>query len=242
MEDQRFGVIVRMVRIRRRWRQQDLADRAGASRAAVWRVEHGRLEEMSLATIRRIADALEIRVELLARGRGSDLDRMVNARHSALHESVARWLARVAPDWLLAHEVSFSIWGERGVVDLLAFHPGRRVLLIIEIKTELVDQGDLLATMDRRVRLAAEIAATRGWTPTTVSTWVVVARSRTTERRIGDHRAVLRSAFPHDMRTVRAWLAEPVGVVRALSLWRDPGSGSLAPVSRVRHPREAGPV
>ena len=241
MEDQRFGVIVRMVRIRRRWRQQDLADRAGASRATVWRVEHGRLEEMSLATIRRIAEALEIRVELLARGRGSDLDRMVNARHSAMHESVARWLARAAPDWVVAHEVSFSVWGERGVVDVLAFHPGRRAMLIIEIKTELVDHGDLLATMDRRLRLAADIAATRGWSPATVSTWVVVARSRTTERRNAEHRSVLRSAFPDDMRAVRAWLAAPVGVVRALSLWRDPGTRSLAPVRRVRR-QEGNPV
>ena len=75
----------------------------------------------------------------------------------------------------MAHEVSFSIWGERGVIDLLMWHPGRRALLIIELKTEIVDTGELLGTMDRRVRLARKIAEERGWDPLTVSSWIVLA-------------------------------------------------------------------
>ena len=45
---------------------------------------------------------------------------------------------------MLAPEVSFSIYGERGVIDILAWHPGRRALLIIELKTDIVDVNELV--------------------------------------------------------------------------------------------------
>lgn len=234
MEDLRFGTTIRAARVKRRWRQKDLSARAGVSRATIWRAERGRLEEMTVAVIRRICEPLEIRVEFQPRSRGADLDRMVNARHTALHESVARALARGFPAWEMAHEVSFSIWGERGVIDLLLWHPGRRALLIIELKTEIVDTGDLLGTMDRRRRLAREIAEGRGWDPLTVSAWIVVAPSRSNERRIAEHRSVLRSAYPADGRQMRRWLRDPVGPIAALSPWWEPRIVPVAPTRRVR--------
>jgi len=236
VEDLRFGTTIRVARVRRRWRQEDLAVKAGVSRATIWRAEGGHVEELTLGVIRRVCEALEIRVELLPRSRGADLDRMVHARHSALHESVARAVALEFPDWEMAHEVSFSIWGERGVIDLLLWHPGRRALLIIELKTEIVDTGDLLSTMDRRRRLAREIVKERGWDPVTISTWVIVAPSRTNERRVAEHRSVLRSAFPADGRQIRGWLRDPVGSIAALSPWWEPSAVPSAPTFRVRRP------
>ena len=165
VDDLRFGNTIRAARLKRAWRQVDLARRADVSQTVVSRVERGQIPEMTLAVLRRVAAALEIRLELLPRGRGAELDRLLNARHSALHESVASVLAHDFPDWVMASEVSFSIWGERGVIDLLLWHPERRALLIIEFKTELVDVGDLLSTMDRRRRLAAQIVKSRGWRP-----------------------------------------------------------------------------
>jgi transcriptional regulator with XRE-family HTH domain len=234
MEDLRFGTTIRVARVRRRWRQGDLASKASVSRATIWRAEGGHIEELTLGVLRRICEPLEIRVELQPRSRGADLDRMVNARHSALHESVARALARDFPDWEMAHEVSFSIWAERGVIDLLLWHPGRRALLIIELKTEIVDTGDLLSTMDRRRRLAREIVKARGWDPLTVSTWIIVAPSRTNERRIAEHRSVLRSAYPASGRQMRAWLRDPVGSISALSAWLERSIVPTAPTRRVR--------
>lgn len=238
VSDLRFGAKVRAVRVRRRWRQRDLADRAGVSEATVWRVERGRVDEMTLATIRRVCTELDIDVDLMTRGQGAELDRLVNARHSALHESVARALARWAPDWEMAPEVSFNIWGERGVIDLLLWHPGRRALLIIELKTELVDHGALISTMDRRCRLAEDIVASRGWKPLVVSSWVIVARSRTNERRIAGHRTMLRAAFPDDLRAVHAWLADPTSPIRAMSMWHAPAATPIAPTLRVRRPHQ----
>lgn len=239
MEDLRFGITIRLARIKRRWRQTDLSVKAGVSKATIWRVERGHLDELSVAVVRRICEQLEIRVELLPRSRGADLDRMVNARHTALHESVARALARDFPDWERAPEVSFSIWGERGVIDLLLWHPTRRALLIIEFKTEIVDTGELIGTMDRRQRLAREIVRERGWDPLTVSAWVVIAPSRSNERRISEFRSVLRSAFPADGRQMRRWLRNPVGSIAALSPWREPQRVPTAPTRRVRPAAES---
>ena len=67
-----------------------------------------------------------------------------------MHESVARVFRDELPAWMLAPEVSFSVYGERGVIDILAWHPGRRALLVIELKTDLVDMNELLGTFDRK--------------------------------------------------------------------------------------------
>ena len=234
VEDLRIGATIRAARLKRRWRQVDVAARAGVSQIVVSRIERGQLPDMTLRVLRQVAAALEIRLELQPRGRGAELDRLLSERHSALHESVAKALAGDFPEWLMASEVSFSIWGERGVIDLLLWHPGRRALLIIEFKTELVDLGDLLSTMDRRRRLAAEIVKSRGWYPKTVSTWVVLAASRTNARRVAEHRTVLRTAFPASGRQVRRWLCDPSGPVAALSMWTDRATRPLAPTRRVR--------
>jgi len=134
-------------------------------------------------------------------------------------------------------EVSFSIWGERGVIDVVLWHPATRSLLLIELKTEIVDPGELLGTMDRRRRLAPEIVAGRGWDPLTVSAWIIVADSRTNQRRLRQLRTMLRSACPVDGRSIRAWLRDPKGSVAALSMWvvdRTAGGERLAPTQRVR--------
>ena len=241
MDNLRFGITVRQVRIRRGWRQDDLAAATHVSRAQIGRIEHGHVDAIQLGTLRQVCAALEIRVDLVPRWRGADLDRMLSSRHAMLAESVVEALRRDSPEWQVFPEVSFSIWGERGVIDLLAWHPGRRALLIIELKTELVDVGETLGTMDRKQRLVGRVAADRGWEPTTVSGWIILAAGRTNERRLAAFRSTLRAAYPVDARQMRAWLRDPVGSVAALSIWHEPaprsgqgGAKSLAAIQRVR--------
>ena len=118
--------------------------------------------------------------------------------------------------WKVRPEVSFSHFGERGVVDLLAWHAGLRTLLLVELKTELADINDLLAVSNRRRRLARVIAEPFGWEPAAVAQWVVLAPSRTNSRRVTEHRAMLRAAFPADGRSVAGWLARPATALSAL--------------------------
>ena len=248
MDNLRFGITVRTVRIRRGWRQDDLAAATHVSRAQIGRIEHGHADAIQLGTLRHVCAALEIRVDLVPRWRGADLDRMLSSRHAFLAESVVDALRRDSPEWQVFPEVSFSIWGERGVIDLLAWHPGRRALLVIELKTELVDVGETLGTMDRKQRLAGRVAADRGWEPATVSGWIILAEGRTNERRLAAFRSTLRAAYPADARQMRAWLRDPIGSVAAVSIWheRAPRSArsalkSPAATQRVRRARAAPP-
>ena len=220
------------------WRQKDLEAKSGVSQSAISRIERGQIGPQSIDSLRAVGAALDIRVDLVPRWRGGDLDRLLNRAHSMLHESVARWFRKELPEWILAPEVSFSIYGERGVIDILAWHPGRRALLVIELKTDIVDVNELVGTFDRKRRLAARIARERGLDPLTVSAWLIVSDSRTSRRRVAAHEAMLHGALPDDRRAIERWLRDPAASVAALSFWtgtRGAGTGrARRPIRRVR--------
>ena len=220
MSDQRVGAAIRFLRIRRGWRQSDLAARAGVSQSTVSRIERGHLSDVTLDAVRRVAAAVDLRVDLIGRWRGGDLDRLLAAGHSALHESVARHLGRLS-GWEFASEVSFSHYADRGVIDLFAWHALTRSLLVIELKTVFVDVNELIGTLDRKRRNAAQIARERGWLTeaATVSVWVIVVDSSTNRRRAAQHATMLRHAYPLDGRGIRTWLGAPRGAVGCLSFW-----------------------
>jgi transcriptional regulator with XRE-family HTH domain len=227
VDDQRLGALVREVRQRRGWRQLDLARAAGVSDSLVSVVERGHLDTLALRTLRRVLGVLEIRLDLYGRWRGGDADRLLGARHSALHESVARYFRALA-GWIEVPEVTFSIYGERGTIDILAWFPERRLLLIIELKSELIDVQGLLGQVDRYRRLAIDVARERGWYPVTTSVWVVLSDTTTNRRRVASHETVLRNALPANGRAMRTWLRDPHGSIAALSFWSDSNPGGIA--------------
>jgi transcriptional regulator with XRE-family HTH domain len=239
MDDVRIGNTLRVIRIRKHLRQSDVARRAQVSRQLVGRLENGDAGRYPLDTTRAVAAALGVRLDVRPRYQGAELDRVLNAAHAHLHESVATHLGEL-DSWVWLPEVTFAHYGERGVIDILAWHPGTRSLLIIELKTELVDPQELVATMHRRVRLGRTIAAEQGWDAATVSAWVIVRFSRTEQRRVQRHGGILRRAFPSDGRVMRRWLREPHGTVAALSFWTDVTPGGLRQATpsakRVRRP------
>ena len=243
MDDVQVGNAFRAIRVRKRWRQEDLSTKAGVSRTMIVRIEHGQLGSVPLGTIRRVANALDARFDTVVRWQGGDLGRLINARHAALHEAMALLFASLV-GWVAEPEVSFSIYGERGIIDVLAWNPARRILLVIELKTEFVDVNELMGSVDRKRRLAALIAHERGWDPVAIGAWVVLPDNRTNRRALAAHETVLRAKFPVDGRRVRTWLRRPDGPLDALSFLpsvhmvgvrRD-----LAPVGRVNRPRAGG--
>jgi transcriptional regulator with XRE-family HTH domain len=234
MDDQRLETALRSVRLRRAWTQAVLAKRARVSQAMISRMERGHLGSVPLDRIRRVAAALDIRIDLTARWRAGDLDRLLNARHSELHELVARYFGASLPAWALAPEVSFSIYGERGVIDILAWHEPTRSLLVIELKTDIADVNELAGTVDRKRRLAAQVARERGWDPKTTSVWLVVSDGRTNRRRLEAHRAMLGGLFPNDSRAMRRWLRDPVGSIAAITRWPMPSNAGRPAQRRVR--------
>jgi hypothetical protein len=119
-------------------------------------------------------------------------------------------------------------------MDMLAFHASSGCLLVIELKSAVIDINDLMGNLDRKRRLAAQVAAERGWHARSISTWIIVGRGRTNQRRLGAHRTVLRTAYPDSGRAVRSWLLGPSGTMAALSTWPDDAINSAVTTWRHR--------
>ncbi len=238
MDDLQLGALVRAVRLRRGLRQRDVAALAGVSHGTVSIVERGHCRTLSVETIRRIAAALEIRVEMTARWRGGDADRLLSRRHSLLAESTAALLA--SSGWAVEPEVSFAIYGERGIIDQLAWHEATGHLLVIELKTAFVDMNEMLGTLDRKGRLAGSIAASRGWRARQVSVWLFVSDTRTNRRHATEHATLLRSRFRLDGRQLRSFLRNPAEATTGLAFWTDSSPHSTRPKSAARPGQSAG--
>ena len=142
MNTSRLGRGLRAIRIRANHTQAEVARRAGVPRAVVGRAERGDVARLRVEQLVAIAAALHGDVDVVLRWRGSDLDRLLAAGHSAMHELVVGIL--ITAGWEVVPERSFSKWGERGVIDILGWHAPTRTLLIVELKTEIVDVQRLI--------------------------------------------------------------------------------------------------
>ena len=245
MAERAIGTGLRAIRLRARLTQEQLSIASDVPPSVIQAIEREHVDRVRVADLRAVASALDATVDLSLRWRGGDLPRLVNARHAALHEVVAmRYLPLTA--WRYEPEVSFSQFGERGVVDGLGWHPETRSLLIHEYKSELVDPSELMGTVDRKRRLAADIVRERGWRPLSVSTWVVIIDSRSNRRALARHEAVLRSKFPADGHAIGAWLRQPNGRLDALSFLpvAAPGGTLVVPTATrlVRRARDRAPI
>ena len=119
------------------------------------------------------------------------------------------------------------------MIDILAYHARRRMLLVIELKTDIADVNELVGIVDRKRRLAIQVATERGWAAkgADVSVWVVIADGSTNRRRIAAHRTMLRAAFPDDGRSIAGWLSDPRSPIRALSFWPNDGAEASSRLS-----------
>ena len=214
----RLGTRLRAIRIERRERLVDVARRSGLSASAISRNERGKARRSTVENLDRHASALDASLEVQLRWRGTDPDKLINAGHSALHGIVAR-LFRTLHGWIATPEVSYSIYGERGVIDWLVWHPATRSLLVIELKTTLVDVQAVLAALDRYARLATRVARDRGWRPATISVWLAFEDTTRNRRAVAAHRQLFEAVLPAGGREVRAWLRRPIGAV-PFRFWR----------------------
>ena len=165
---------------------------------------------MSLWRLRSIFRALDAEVVVFVRWRGGSLDHLLDARHASLAESTIERL--VGAGWSVQPEVSYSVYGERGSIDLLAWHEATRTLLVIELKTEITSIEETLRRHDSKVRLAPGIARERfGWDPAVISRLLVLPEDRTARRRIEEHRATFRRVYPLANAAVKRWLSDPQG-------------------------------
>jgi transcriptional regulator with XRE-family HTH domain len=245
MRDLELGKLARAVRRRRGWRQEDCARRAGVHRSTWSRLERGEFGSLTVEMLRACLGVLEITLDLGARWRGpGGADRLLDEAHARLQAAIADLLRRWG--WLVFVEVSFSHFGERGRVDLVAFDPRSGVLLIVEIKTDVVDAQGLLGPLDVKVRLARQIAAGLDLpTPTHVLPVLVVPDTPTIRRRV-ERLAPLFTRFTLTGRDASSALRRRdravLGAERGLLIFSNRSSAHGEHVKsvgreRVRHPR-----
>jgi transcriptional regulator with XRE-family HTH domain len=217
VDDLRVGRVIRAVRHRRGWRQSDVAARASVPQSAVSEIECGQLDGLRLRTIRSVCAALEIRIGLEPSWRGSQLARLLDSRHALLVETVVAALA--AAGWEASVEYTFAVFGERGSVDILAWRTAHRALLLVEIKTELVDLQNLLSVLDRKARLVPGLAARDlGWEATRIGVVVVLAEGGSAREAVARHRATFAASLPQRGVEIRRWIGNPA-TSRLRGIW-----------------------
>jgi hypothetical protein len=138
--------------------------------------------------------------------------------------------------------VRFAHFGERGSIDVLAFHAASRTLLVIEVKTEIASVEETLRRLDTKLRLAPRVAEERfGWRAARVSRWLAVLDTRTARRRVERHAVVFSRAFPLWGWAARSWLRSPgpsAGLLLFLTPTRAAGATrGPATIRRVRRAR-----
>lgn len=215
-DDLRLGRRFRALRHRLGWRQGDVGEAAEVSQDTVSRTERGQISGVSVPALRRQAAALggELRIELLFRG--GELDRLMDEGHAALVGAVVARLDSLG--WETRPEVSFSVYGERGSIDVVAWHAASGTLLVIEVKTELVSIEETLRRHDVKFRLAAGVVAERfGWKARRVARLLVLPDGSTARAQVRRNDAVLRAALPVRGPALRAWLRAPSGSVDGLA-------------------------
>lgn len=207
---------IRALRLRRGWRQADLAHLAGLSRDVVHRIEASQLAGVTIGSLDGVISALQAELVVEVRWRGAQLDSLIDRLHAALVTAVAERLQRSG--WMTQVEVSFNHYGDRGRCDLVAWHPAERILLIVEVKTRLGNLQETLGRQDVKVRLGAEIAAQLGFgAPRYVVPALVLVEHGANRRQICTYDALFRR-YTLRGKSALAWIRRPGSPVTGL-LW-----------------------
>jgi hypothetical protein len=160
--------------------------------------------------LRRILGALDAELILYVRWRGGELDRLLDEGHAGLVGRLAALLEEWG--WEVRLEVTFASYGDRGSIDVLAWHRQTSTLLVVEVKTEITSVEETLRRHDVKCRLGAAIAIDRfSWRPRAVGRLLVLPDSMTARRRVARHDSIFTRAYPLRGDPLRRWLHVPEG-------------------------------
>ena len=204
----RIGELVRDARLLIGWTQDDLADRSRSSQAAISRLENGLASTLDVLLVERTLDALGMQAEVRVEGRHlGDRRRQCEPVHARMNGFLGGQVARRG--FLPALEVEVGAGSVRGWIDLIAYRPADRALIVDETKGDLPDVGAFqrsLAFYEREARAAANRL---GWSPTRVVVLAAMLDSATMARRIADNGELLRRAFPSLVERLLDWIDDP---------------------------------
>jgi transcriptional regulator with XRE-family HTH domain len=234
----RLGRAHRAIRIHLGRRQADVAAGAGVSQQLVSDFERGRGGSMTLDGVDRLFRALGARAVVSVAWRGGDLDRLLDEGHAAIEGFLSGRLR--ADGWEVLTEVTFSVYGERGSIDVLAWHAATRTLLVVEVKTEITSAEEMLRRHDVKVRLAPGICRERfGVAPAVVARLLVLADTSRNRRHVTRLASLLDGVYPTRGAALREWLTRPAGVLGGLLFADTVGAGTNKGAVRPRRVRRA---
>jgi transcriptional regulator with XRE-family HTH domain len=207
---QDLGHLVHDARLAIGWSQRELGRRSGASQTAISRLERGLRSGLDLEQIQRIATALggTLRVTFDApflADRARQRDRV----HARCVAYVASRLRRLG--WLVETEVEIDGSRGPGWIDVLAFHAASGTLLVIEIKTEIHDFGQIQRTLAWYERRAWSPARDRGWAVRRTHPALLLMATDSVDARLRDNRDLANQAFPGRASGLLALVNDPPG-------------------------------
>ncbi len=119
--------------------------------------------------------------------------------------------------WTVHPEVSFSEFGERGSIDILAGYPTTKVALVAEVKASLGSVEETNRVLDVKERLAPKLVRQRfGWRPDVTSRVLILPEDSTVRRLIEKHHETMAAVYPARSREFRAWLKQPSERIAAI--------------------------
>jgi len=177
------------------WTQAELARRADSSQATISAIECGHTSGLSCRMAARLLKAMGARASIIIDVPYlADRERQTDATHARCVAYVATRLERAG--WLVAVEVEIGGDRARGWIDVLAWHPGTHVVLIVEVKTELRDMGAVERQLSRYERAAWRAARSLGWPPRAVVGALLVLATTAVDERARENRRPLDRSFP----------------------------------------------
>lgn len=148
---------------------------------------------VTVDTAGRLLSALGLTVNLRVDLPFAD-PRQRDAGHARCVAYVQRRLER--DGWLVQREVEIVHGRSHGWIDLLAFNPHTRTLLVVEVKTELHDVGRIERTVGWYEREAWAAAHRLGWRAAHVRGLLLVLASEASDVVIVANRQALAQSFP----------------------------------------------
>jgi transcriptional regulator with XRE-family HTH domain len=217
MDPRRLGKAMRAIRLSIGATQATIASRAGVSQSVYSRVERGGATTEKLSTMARIAAALDADLVVDLRYKGGLVDRLIDRAHATIVEYLVNRLRRAG--WETVVEFSFNVFGERGSVDILAWHAATRTLLIVEVKSRFTDLQAMLLSLGRKLRLVPDQARRElGWNALAVGRIVVAPATTEATNLLDRHRSTFETTLPARALEIRRWIRDPGGAIAGVWL------------------------
>jgi len=200
--------LVRRGRLAIGWTQARLGGEADVSQSTVSLIEGACMPSLSIETASKVLDALGVRATIVAR-EPLLLDRQ-RQRDPAHARCVAHVRARLErAGWVTASEVEIGRGRFRRWIDVLAYHPVERALLVVEVKTLIDDIGEIERALSTYERGAWAAARERGWRPRAMTGCLLALWTAAVDARVVANRSVFEVGFPIGARMLARMVADP---------------------------------